>query len=501
MHSHVVLARDPSVSLPKHKFSRKISTFVSRRTRSLRNFIRLRPQNPSGKGPNFSLDASRLPREIWRLILREATALDAQYFEASRQLSFLASECSGGCLLEEYRRNIDVKRTLSLVNREWHEMVREFLYEFIWISHGTQAKALAHTLLMEIVHASPLSSAWFLRRLHIETSSYDRCNPIDVKVILEHAAQLVVFTDRHSVKQNVFSEDPLCSTETFFSLLAQSSKDLRRLTWKNYDELPFHHHMSNLLSPQCAIEYLEITSCSPAFAKLASYPEIPNIELPALRSLKVEVDDFTFSILAAMRMPALQSLFVVSCEFNYSGRGFSSFFRAHGAGLRQLELGHSSSLVESRDLELDLSDPNLLARWCPNLREFICSADTEWHWETPDWIPPHVLLSAHPKIELIGVRGIDKRLSQTGSEGNDAFVLLEQLSSLRRAAFPSLRFIRDLSPESHDMRTSRPSIRVMNFWSRLLKACQEQEVWLEDFHGVNITNRQLKRASLDIGRL
>ncbi len=403
-------------------------------------------------------------------------------------------------MLEEYRRNISIKRTLSLVNKEWHGMVREFLYEFIWISHGTQAKALAHTLLMEIVHDLPLSSAWFTRRLHIETSSYDRCAPIDVKVILEHASQLVVFTDRHSVKQNVFSQDPICSTQMFFTLLAQSSKDLRRLTWKNYDELPFHHHMSNLLSRPCAIEYLEIASCSPAFAKLSSYPEIPNIELPALRSLKVEVDDFTFSILAAMRMPALQSLFVVSCEFNYSGRGFSSFSEPTALGFvswNLVTLRPSWNLVTSNWTSRIQTSCQMVSEFTRVYlfgRHRMALGDARLD-------TAHVLLSGHPKIELIGVRGIDKRLSESGSAGDDAFVLLEQLSSLRRAAFPSLRFIRDLSPESQDMRTCRPSIRVMNFWSRLLKACQEQEVWLEDFHGVNITSRQLKRASLDIGRL
>lgn len=189
----------------------------------------------------------------------------------------------------------------------------------------------------------------------------------------------------------------------------------------------------------------------------------------------------------------LRNVSVVSCEFNYRGAGFSSFFQMHGSSLRQLELGHSSSLIESR--VLDLAHPEVqLAKWCPNLREFICSADAEWCWQTPDWFPPHILLPTHPKVEFIGIRGIDKRLA----EQEDTFTLLEQLLSLRRDAFPNLRFIRDLSPESHALRTHRPNVRVATFWTRLLKACQEQGVWLEDLYGVNITNRVLKRASLDL---
>ena len=193
-------------------------------------------------------------------------------------------------------------------------------------------------------------------------------------------------------------------------------------------------------------------------------------------------------------MPKLQNVSVVSCEFNYRGAGFSSFFQTHGSSLRQLELGHSSSLIESR--VLDLAHPEVrLAKWCPNLREFICSADAEWHWLTPDWIPPHCLLPTHPTVEFIGIRGIDNRLA----EYEDTFTLLEQLLSLRRDAFPNLRFIRDLSPESHLLRTCKPEVRIATFWTRLLKACQEQGVWLEDLYGVNITNRALKRASLDLG--
>ncbi|KAH8111314.1 hypothetical protein DFH11DRAFT_1614443 [Phellopilus nigrolimitatus] len=193
-------------------------------------------------------------------------------------------------------------------------------------------------------------------------------------------------------------------------------------------------------------------------------PHFSAIELPALRSLKVEVDDYTFSIFAAWRMPKLRSLSVVSCEFNYRGQGFL-FFQTHGSAI--------SSLIESH--VLDLARPELeLAKWCPNLCEFICSADAEWHWQTPDWIPPHVLLPTHPTVEFIGIRGIDKRLG----ERDDTFMLLEQLSSLQRAAFPSLRFIRDLSPESHALRTYRPSARVATFWTRLLMTCQEQGVWL-----------------------
>lgn len=469
-----------------------------------------------GGAPRPVIDESRLPPELWLQILREATRMTPDPFDSTQTgLSFLEREPSPECELEAYKTNIRDKLNLTLVSRRWHALMREYVYEFVWISHGTQAKALAHTLLLEDLRGAPVSSGWYIRRLHIETSTLDRCAPIDIRNILDYASQLVVFTDKHSVKQNMFAPaDPRCSPEMLLSLLSQSSKDLRRLSWKNYDEQPLHIHMTPLFHTNrpSAIEYLEITSCSPDYASAAfnmnsksGVLNFPAIELPALRALKVELDDFTFSILAAWNLPKLTALSVVSCEFNYGGLGFTSFFQKHGASLTQLELGHSSSLIESQvPHQLNVQ----LVQWCPNLREFICSAEAEWHWQTPDWIPPHVLLPTHPKIEFIGIRGIDKRLADVdtnlhGSDTtgiDDTFMLLEQLSSLQRAAFPSLRFIRDLSPESHAMRTQRPSIRVINFWSRLLKNCQEQSVWLEDLHGVNITNRALKRASVDVSR-
>ncbi|KAH8111310.1 hypothetical protein DFH11DRAFT_1546712 [Phellopilus nigrolimitatus] len=390
-------------------------------------------------------DVARIPPELWLLTFREATRIIPNLFDAVQELPFLERKQTSACQFEAYCTNVRIKCDLAFVSRRWNALMREFLYEFVWISHGTQAKALAHTLLLEDLRGAPVSSG---------------CSSSTRIVIL-------------SSKMPSCPQDPRCTPEEIFSLLTHSSKDLRRLSWKNYDETPLYIQMSALFNRPSAIEYLEITSCTPDHAAYGPPPHFSAIELPALRSLKVEVDDYTFSIFAAWRMPKLRSLSVVSCELNYRGQGFFLFFQTHGSLLQQLELGHSSSLIESH--VLDLARPELeLAKWCPNLCEFICSADAEWHWQTPDWIPPHVLLPMHPTVEFIGIRGIDKRLG----ERDDTFMLLEQLSSLQRAAFPSLRFIRDLSPESHALRTYRPSAWVATFWTRLLMTCQEQGVWL-----------------------
>ncbi|EAU93679.2 hypothetical protein CC1G_12277 [Coprinopsis cinerea okayama7 len=270
--------------------------------------------------------------------------------------------------------------------------------------------------------------------------------------------------------------------------------------------------------------------------------------LPALRSLKVTLDNATFHVLSTWEMPSLRNLSVVSADFSYAGEGFKNFFEVHGAKIQQLELGHSTGAIEEFWLTANpnggfngangnVNNANAngtnaggggngnagangsantgwtfgstrvpLAEWCPNLSEFICSADAEWNWQNPDWIAPHVLLPAHPTLKFIGVRDMEKRIlealerveyrdlvavregrglvgledldddsdpshSSPNANANAAnaphddpfFMLQEQIGSLlRREAFPGLRYVRDLSPVSEVIRrTGRVSLSVL----------------------------------------
>jgi hypothetical protein len=36
----------------------------------------------------------------------------------------------------------------------------------------------------------------------------------------------------------------------------------------------------------------------------------------------------------------------------------------------------------------------------------------------------------------------------------------------------------------------------MEFWAKVLGRCRDRGIWLEDWRGVNVTSRDLKRASL-----
>ena len=182
------------------------------------------------------------------------------------------------------------------------------------------------------------------------------------------------------------------------------------------------------------------------------------VTLPRLHSLKLSLDNTTFGVLSSWDMPLLKNVLVVSSDFSYTGEGFSLFFKQHGSKVSQLELGHSSSTIEEHYLTNTRQViPIPLADWCPNLREFICSADAKWHWESPDWIAPHVLLPSHPTLQLIVIHDIHTRLLNPDfSDDLDTlfFLLIEQVYFLlRKDTFPNLQFIWDLSLHSHFMRT------------------------------------------------
>lgn len=472
-------------------------------------------------------------------ILRLATlsTLTADPLDTTRPISFLETSQSHLYLthrLHHYTASMQQKAIFTLVNKSWNAFAQPALYEFVWLHRASQAKALAWTLLSQACGGGGVKGGAYIRRLHIETPSLERCCPADLRTVLDYAPQLVVYSDYRSVRRNLYEEacDPRTSPAQLFSALAHPKNSLRRLSWTNYD-VSFHLHMSPMLETTAAnLEFLELTYFSPDLHAITrSEDRLPPssiaLTLPALRSLKVTLDNATFAVLSTWSMPALTNLSVVSADFSYAGTGFSQFFLVHGAKLTQLELGHSTSTIEEHYLTVPphqthpLTSQSIpLAEWCPNLREFICSADAEWNWQNPDWIAPHILLPTHPKLEFLGIRDIDKRLlddidiapppppqlSQADIDDDDTpfFMLLEQIGSLlREEAFPSLRYIRDMSWGSDVMRKTMGTPRgqgkrVSRFWGNVLERCSDRGVWLEDCHGLNVTLRDLRKAEAGV---
>ncbi|KAF4574438.1 hypothetical protein EYR40_005836 [Pleurotus pulmonarius] len=518
-----------------------------------------------------SLTVSRvlpgLPLELWTLILRHAcTSLSIpDPLDTSQPISFLTPT---HLHRSHYAASMRQKCNFSLVSKRWHSFTQEVLYEFVWISCAAQAKALALTLLSQACQYAPLNptkevmigcqSGRYIRRLHIETSTLERCDPTDLRTILDYSPQLLIYSDQRSIRRSLYAStaekysDHYSSPQKLLSALAHPNNNLRRLSWTNYDDASFHLHMSpTLRSTSANLEFLELTFVSanpphrfppsiglPAHLSGDLDPSAHALALPNLRSLKVTLDNDAFSVLSTWSMPRLVNLSVVSADFSYAGEGFAQFFRVHGSILNQLELGHSSSSIEEHwltspafpllpnnpnSLNHNLSASIPLAKWCPNLTEFICSADAEWNWRTPDWIAPHILLPAHPTLQFIGIRDIDlrmlsdlevvpDRIHRDLTNETPFFRLKGQIETLLGLAqgpptalskpFPGLKFVRDMSLGSHLMRMGRssaegPELRVVKFWANILDSCRGQDVWLEDCYGVNVTRRDLGRAKMD----
>lgn len=454
-----------------------------------------------------------LPPEVWRVIFRFATEDDTRFtpieFPAktadTNDISFLHlshSHSDRDARLERYLRSIKEKHNIVKVCRQWSIIALEVLYECIWIYRPAQAHALAQAICEKDSGTSKIRGprkGHYIKRLHIETPIRERCSPNDLCVIVDNAPHLENFMDCRSVCRSVHgssNSDPASATQLLYAI-TQAESLIRCLSWTNYDDMSLHLHLSHLLANVASkLEFLELTFCNMDIHSLKEplrgYPGLP-LTLPHLHALKLCLHNATLGVLATWDLPIIRNVSIVAADFSYAGEGFCNFFRTHGKKLKQLELAHSPSIIEDYYLTIPV-DPQTtasrsihLSAWCPNLEEFICSADTEWNWQSSDWIVPHPLLPSHPNLRLIGIRDLDKRMRDEISICINPFrPLLSQIRSLLcYHSFPKLRVICDMSFESNIMRSEPYSEAVINFWSQVAQLCKDEGVQLEDYARMN----------------
>ncbi|TRM55505.1 hypothetical protein BD626DRAFT_577445 [Schizophyllum amplum] len=408
------------------------------------------------------------------------------------------------------------KMSLSLTSRRFNSIASQHLFHTIYISHKEQARLLARRLESQdpqdnigvhirVIRIAPVPSTrapppGFDPELYSSggqtpaqggydtpiPSVFDRVDARDIRTILCYAPNLEVFEDHAGVRYSLFDAAGQCTPDAVLDILA--SRQLTRLAWTTYAHpMPL---APALVKMSTTLRWLELQCLENEDADEFGTPEqdvsamnggmeADAVCLAELQTLKLTLSNPTLMLLAAWRLPKLRNLSILASDFAYAGQGFGAFFESHGSCIRQLELGHSSATIEeywlSRGLEAGAPGgilrgrEGLLAAWCPNLKEFICSADAEWNWHDPDRIRPHTLLKSHPTLLFIGVRDIEKRLrddlelararrrgrqghnahsyaDQTGNDGEVVFFrLLEQMQSLlRRSDFPAVKFVRDM---------------------------------------------------------
>ncbi len=457
-----------------------------------------------------------LPPEVWRVIFRFATEDDTRFtpieFPAkavdTNDISFLHlshSHSDRDARLECYLGSIREKHNIMKVCRQWSIIALEVLYECIWIYKPAQAHALAQAICCEKDSGTSEirgpRKGYYIKRLHIETPIQERCSPNDLHVIVDNAPRLENYMDCRSVRRSMYGSsnaDPTSAAQ-LLHVITQAKSPIRCLSWTNYDDISFHLHLSRSLANVASkLEFLELTFCNMDIhglkEPLRGYPGLP-LTLPHLHALKLCLHDATLTVLATWDLPIIRNVSIVAADFSYAGEGFRNFFHMHGEKLKQLELAHSSSIVEDYYLTIpvDLQTAALrsvhLPAWCPNLEEFICSADTEWNWQSSEWIAPHPLLLSHPNLRLIGIRDLDKWMcGEISIRMNPFRPLLSQIRSiLCYGSFPKLHIICDMSFESNVMRSEACSEAVISFWSQVAQLCRDEGVQLEDYAGMNIT--------------
>jgi hypothetical protein len=136
-------------------------------------------------------------------------------------------------------------------------------------------------------------------------------------------------------------------------------------------------------------------------------------------------------------MPNLHNLALTFNMVSIFGDGFKRFIVAHGSNT-QLGLRPLSQCLPSYHHVLDEQvSRTAMATWCPNLTEFICTADEDRNEAEFIWTP-HALLPAQPNIKIISIQNLDQRIVES-IEAEKFRWLVEKES------FPSLRTVEGLS--------------------------------------------------------
>ncbi|KAJ4492220.1 hypothetical protein C8J55DRAFT_419919 [Lentinula edodes] len=403
--------------------------------------------------------------------------------------------------------------SFSLVSKAWNTYSQPALYHTIHIRKSSQAKALAWTVGSSSVtpNIGLETSGRHIRYLTLSTLSYDRCDPSDVLVILSSSPHLVGFCDEGGIRCPLLDDccDWKATPEKLLGVLVAASS----FSFPEYPELD--GSINTKYQPPLhlpSLTKLTLTLSDPILSKSPkgstgyTYSTPPN----TLLALLAEWD------LPSLRILTMNTPYTLGYKL---GDGFWRFFKSHGSRIVVLEFGRisagtficSASLSSSHDQDLTFN----------GLDAFDDAADAfdalEWDWTHPDWVAPHPLLPSHPNVRMIGIREIGERVradwdereegviwdqSELGSENgmgdhnNPFFMLYLQLSSLllpSKVPFPSLKYIRDLDPDSDLLRRDASHSALLTLWSRVLFATRGGEVWLEDWRGWNLTKNNLER--------
>jgi hypothetical protein len=437
--------------------------------------------------PHLFLD---LPIDIWDVVLGHC-APDPLAQDPDNLLA-------PGPSLASHFAAVYTIRQLSLVCRVWNQMVQKCLYGNIWITSARAAHGLAGVLRQSILPCNPdhiRQRGAYIRDIRVAASAFLRCNPADVLTIVDHAPDLRSFNDTLGLRRPRAGfgpvparVDPGASPEAYTEHLADRTH-LTTLAWTTYDDRPIEPALGPILRGRVGTQLTRLelsfllSSDMPDAQPLVFAPEPGTgaLVLPALRSLRVDVDTGALFTLAAWELPVLHALAVVARDYGCVAAGLAAFLGVHGERVKHLELAHATDEIALLSTKPGPEEDLDLAAAVPHLQTLVCDADAEWCWQDPDWIAPHVLLPSHDTLVRIAVRGIAPRVGD--------WSLSQQLDSLcLRAHFPMLQAVRDLSSAGRAFARAPADSRedIRKFWMKTLRNYRQAGVAFEDCDGVVI---------------
>lgn len=218
-------------------------------------------------------------------------------------------------------------------------------------------------------------------------------------------------------------------------------------------ELPRRLLLDRLCAGPCVARQLSalpalcsrLTSLELAATSTANLPH--TVSLPALKALKIPVDDRTMHHCS---LPSLVHLYIARGRAFYGVDAPTSvlvleWFRSIGKQIKTLELGVFSMVDMGESMEALF----------PSLEDFRVRIDIRTGWDEPKWDIPFCRNGPrHSRVATVGLHGIDDRIGIADSHP-DAYsrglegMVIRHFGTINRDAFPMLKTVRDLDGLPH----------------------------------------------------
>ncbi|KDQ61050.1 hypothetical protein JAAARDRAFT_191169 [Jaapia argillacea MUCL 33604] len=319
----------------------------------------------------------RLPSEIWLRIFAYATSVPVAFETTDPDIiAACALDAHGIVLHTQHRSSMHIKLAISLVCKTWHELGRQFLFDYLLIKNGEQVMALSHILsqnrIQEGLPPTPNDQSegrrrqksnyrpgWYTIRLeialegcHVWSSSHTHA----LTSLMQSTPNLKVFSTAFcAADAHLFHSDTYMQSLSHLAFL----KCLKRLELRGEAKL-----IRDVVGMFGGQEGLEVLWILPSRRILQTNGDDEDIHLPSLHTF---ISSFPYGseFTRALKTPSLRSV-VTENPVKYHRKSYvpDDRIRELGGQLQYLSLGSP--------LPFNI---NLILPSCPNLIELVLTCE------------------------------------------------------------------------------------------------------------------------------